>query len=77
MEYTILVNDIARWIKNERVNQGLSRNDLAIKSQVPESIIIKLENGGTPSITNSVLLFNALGYNMTLKNGKINLARKE
>lgn len=76
-ENTILINDIARWIKNERINQGLSQKDLALKSNVSKSIIVRLENGGLPNITNSISLFNGLGYDMSLRNGKIYATRKE
>lgn len=74
---TVLVNDIAQWIKNERINQGLTQNELALKSRVSKSIIVKLENGGLPNITNSISLFNGLGYDMSLRNGKIYATRKE
>ena len=74
---TVLVNDIAQWIKNERINQGLSQNELALKSRVSKSIIVKLENGGLPNITISISLFNGRGYDMSLRNGKIYATRKE
>lgn len=76
MNRAILVNDISQWVADERLRQGLSVNDLAAKSNMSKSAIVKVENGKT-TIPTSISAFIGLGYDFSLVDGKIYAIRKE
>lgn len=61
------MNEIAKFIENERKVQEISTNELSRRSGVPYSTLAQIEKGRTvPQIVTYEKIMNALGYEVIL-----------
>ena len=64
--------ELPKWIKNERVSQGMSIEELAKRSNMTKLAVKQIEDyGSNPRISASFRIIDALGYSMHLRNGKM------
>ena len=58
------LGEIGNLIRNYRINEGMSRQDLSEVSGVHENTIARMESGGNTTLLNLVVIADGLGIDI-------------
>lgn len=64
-ERKAVINNVVRLLREERLRQGLSQNETAARAGLPNSTVLRIENGTRlPSLETALAIADALGVDL-------------